>query len=338
MLESNFFDITIATLFAVEFFEGSIIVGQYRTILFRSPEWAERREEGLRCINMSAALAVLCALAIIMAVSIPMGILSKELDPMVGKIMEGCSKFVAAFFILKLSLKIPTWLGIYRQRREKHLGLTLKEIRFNVSWNIWREVMEIGVFLFPIILGTGALAIPLSAFVGGLTGLFGGLIIYLSNKFLTSKEGLCVFMCVLLVFLSSGLVTGAVSELEEIIGSTYIVWQVQNPFWSSTKLPMVLLKPFGYTSTRSIFQICIYWAWLFMATCLHFRNYRNAKKHGEKNSDETDEENSGDEKCDSELGIEIQHPEGNSCQATLNSDSVEVPLTSELDQRSNREH
>ena len=115
-----------------EFFEGSIIVGQYRTILFRSPEWAERREEGLRCINMSAALAVLCALAIIMAVSIPMGILSKELDPMVGKIMEGCSKFVAAFFILKLSLKIPTWLGIYRQRKEKNLGLTLKEIRFNV--------------------------------------------------------------------------------------------------------------------------------------------------------------------------------------------------------------
>jgi hypothetical protein len=302
MSEKNLFDIAIATLFAVEFFEGSIIVGQYRTILLRLPEWEDRRDEGLRCIYRSALFAILVALIIIIAVAIPLGILATELDPRIGEIIEGCSKFVAAFFILMLSLKIPTWLGLYPTiKKERELGLTLKEIRFNVSWNIWREVIEIGVFLLPIILGTGALAIPLSGVAGAAIGLIGGGVIYFANQRLKSKRGLAMFMSVLLVFLSSGLMMGAMAELEDVAGSTRIVWEVQNQFWSSKQLPMILLKPFGYSSARSVLEICTYWCWLVVAALLHYFKYWRAMRVKKQMVAETDEENSVHDKGKAQL-------------------------------------
>mmetsp|Transcript_34852 Transcript_34852/g.51178 ORF Transcript_34852/g.51178 Transcript_34852/m.51178 type:complete len:137 (-) Transcript_34852:4-414(-) len=123
----------IVTIFAVEFLEGSIVIGQYRTVLLRSSEWSgERQAEGLKCITRSATFAALGAILVCAAIAVPLGFLQKELDPRVGDIIEGCSKIVASFFILMLSLKIPGWLGVYYRNSEKKLGITLREIRFNV--------------------------------------------------------------------------------------------------------------------------------------------------------------------------------------------------------------
>ena len=211
----SLFDGAVMTIFAREVLEGTVIIGQYRTVVQRSPDWQdpEKQKAGLKAINMAAALATLLAIIIIICVAVPLGILSKEFDERVGDVIEGVSKVVAAICILQLSLKMPKFLGCYASKKDANggvqVGLTLKSIRFNVAWNIWREVAEIGVFLIPFFLGgEKAKAIPLSGLAGIAVGLVLGLIIYFANKKLENKTWLAVFMAVLLLFLSIGLFVG----------------------------------------------------------------------------------------------------------------------------------
>jgi len=153
-------------------------------------------------------------------------------------------------------------------------GMTLSSIRFNVAWNIWREVAECGVFLIPFFLsGEDLEAIPLSALIGAVVGMALGVGIYYANKRFTNKLGLTVFAVLLLVVLSAGLFTGGCHNLEGEIGTTRQVWQIDGDFWSVDRLPMTILKPFGYDDTRTVLQIVCFWSWLAFAALLHFRKY-----------------------------------------------------------------
>jgi high-affinity iron transporter len=100
------------------------------------------------------------------------------------------------------------------------VGLSMKSIRFNVAWNIWREVAECGVFLIPFFLGEGAIAIPLSAVIGIILGLAIGLALYWGNRKLNNKKWLAFFMAAVLGMLSVGLFTGGCHEFEEVWGET----------------------------------------------------------------------------------------------------------------------
>lgn len=153
-------DIGVATIFAREFLEGGIIVGNYRTVINKSDEIPEEeKRQKLRAVSVAAAVATVVAVVMILAVAIPLGIASKNFDNRVAEIIEGVSKLVAAIAILGLSLKIPVWLGVYEKgtnlpgedchcfttrkeadEEQKEELLTVREIRFNVAWNIWREV------------------------------------------------------------------------------------------------------------------------------------------------------------------------------------------------------
>jgi high-affinity iron transporter len=141
-----------------------------------------------------------------------LALLSRNLNKRVVEFIEGISKLVAVMFVLQLSLKIPKFLGVYPSKKGEDgltVGLSLKSIRFNVAWNIWREVAECGAFLIPFFLtGEGAKAIPLSGLIGIAVGGLMGVIIYYSNKRLEDKTWLAVFMSVILLFLSVGLFVG----------------------------------------------------------------------------------------------------------------------------------
>jgi high-affinity iron transporter len=229
---SDLIDIAIMTIFAREMLEGTVIVGQYRTIIQRSPEWddPERQKQGLKAVNMAALFACILALITIAIVAIPLALLSKNLDPRVVEFIEGLSKLVAAVCVLQLSLKIPKFLGVYPSKKGEDgltVGLSLKSIRFNVAWNIWREVAECGAFLLPFFLtGEGAKAIPLSGLIGIAVGGLMGALIYVANKQLKNKVWLAAFMAVLLLFLSVGLFVGGAHEFEEIYGETPKVYNI----------------------------------------------------------------------------------------------------------------
>ncbi|KAL3816989.1 hypothetical protein ACHAXA_010109 [Cyclostephanos tholiformis] len=308
---SDLFDGAIMTIFARELLEATVIIGQYRTVLFRSDDWQDpaRQKEGLRAITVSALLAALVALIVTVCVAVPLAVLSRELDDRVVEIIEGISKLVAAVCILQLSLKIPKFLGVYASKKGEDgatIGLSLKSIRFNVAWNIWRELAEIGVFLIPFFLGGEAIAVPLSGLAGiAVGGLLGG-IIYFANKLLKNKFWLAAFMAILLLMLSTGLFVGGCHEFEEVLGETekvYNIGVVADPGsedaeeheeeeeeeeeevvvvtytgWSEKKLPMAIFKPFGYSAGPTQLMTAAFWIWLAFGIILHAWKYISSKK------------------------------------------------------------
>lgn len=319
------------TIFARECLEGSVIIGEYRTLILRGDDSLAAgitKQAALREITKSALFATVLALVVIACVAVPLLVLSRSLNPFVAEIIEGVSKIVASICLLQLSLKVPKMLGVYGSLKKKKFSksrsgflwpwqgkeelsvspdntpirdeadneifsgedceheeeacvdeLTLFSIRFNVAWNIWREVAECGVFLIPIFLsGDQARAIPLSAVAGALIGLALGVGIYYANNHFKERKALTVFVVLLLVIFSAGLFVGGVHGIESELGSTTQVWKIQGEFWNAEQLPMTLLTPFGYDDSRTVLEICCYWGWMSLAAALHYRKYKISPK------------------------------------------------------------
>lgn len=276
------FDIAICTIFAREVLEATIVIGQYRTVLLRSPDWQEpeKQIQGLRAINTAAITAALVALVMILAVAIPLGLLSQNLSPKVIQIVEGISKIVAAICITQLSIKIPRLLGLYPSKKKNaglDASLSLRNIRFNVAWNIWREVAETGAYLLPYILAGHISSIYLSSVIGIIVGFVVGISVYIANKKQKNMKALAIFMASLTGMLAIGLFTGGCHEFEKALGPTKIVWKIEGEFWDQNKLPMTILKPFGYSSSRTVLQIVAFWSWILLTALLHYRKYRQSK-------------------------------------------------------------
>lgn len=185
-------------------------------------------------------------------------------------------------------------------------GMTLHSIRFNVAWNIWREVAECGVFLIPFFLsGENLTAIPLSAVVGAVVGLLCGIGIYIANKRFKKRLALAVFASLLLVMLSAGLFTGGCHNLENVIGSTPQVWVLKGDFWSVDRLPMTIFKPFGYNDSRTVLEIVCFWSWLLLAALLHLRKYMISPKINQEDNNNTSAVNNDNNGASGEGGRDV---------------------------------
>mmetsp|Transcript_5025 Transcript_5025/g.9585 ORF Transcript_5025/g.9585 Transcript_5025/m.9585 type:complete len:320 (+) Transcript_5025:92-1051(+) len=281
----DLFDLAVCTIFAREFMEGAIIIGEFRTAIQRSdmPEGGPTKEQLLRQVTLSAAFAAALAVLVVVIVAIPLAVLSNEFDEKTADIIEGISKVVAAICIVQLSTKMPKWLGFYKNKKagkvQPDMDITISSIRFNVAWNIWREIAECGVFLLPSFLdGDHLEAIPISAIIGIVVGLAIGFFIYWANLTFKNKLYLCLFTTLLLVFLATGLFVGGCHEFEEVWGETKKVWKIENSGWSHKELPMAIFKPFGYSSSRTVLQITCFWGWLAVSATLHGYKYHQTVK------------------------------------------------------------
>jgi len=302
----EWFDFAVVTIFAREVLEAAIIIGNYRTILQRTHSPHFTREQGLREVTLSAALATLLALIMITGLAIPLALLSSKLDPTMSNITEAVSKMVAAISLLQLSLKLPKWLGVYASSKP-NVGLTLSSIRFNVGWNVWREVAECGVFLIPFFLASDTQSIPFSAVVGAAVGFVCGMLIYIANQRLQDKRFVATFCVLVLVILSAGLWTNGCHKIEKEVSPTPTVWSLEDEFWSVNRLPMTVLKPFGYNDSRTILEMSMYWGSLLLAALLHLRKYRLSPRpdstvQGE-GEDEDQSRSSSKEEETLELGV-----------------------------------
>lgn len=296
-------DFAVITIFARETLEGGIIIGEYRTVIKRT-NWENSsitKEVALRAVVVSALWAALVAVVICAAIAIPLAILSLDFNPKTAKIIEGVSKIVAAICLLQLSLKMPKFFGLYYSKAQvKKLkngerldetmdsqGMSLRSIRFNVAWNIWREVAECGVFLIPFFLtGEGIIAVPLSAVVGVFVGGIICVLIYYANHYFKSTKALTVFTVFLFLILSTGLFTGGCHNFETVLGYTPTVYVIEGDFWSIDRLPMTIFKPFGYSDTRTVLQMCCFWIWLFFSLVLHYIKFKKCMKPSSARRDE----------------------------------------------------
>lgn len=289
------FSVPISSIFTREMLEAGIIVGQYRQVVLRNVEMTkEEKDRALKNIWWSAGIAVILALVVVAALAIPLIILGDELNDQVVEIIEGVSKIVASLCIAQLSLKIPTWLGVYPSKpKVRKLGATLRTLRFNVGWNVWREVAEVGVFLIPFFIKGGAIAIPISALVGTIVGVVPAIGIYFANKH-TKHQGALAFSCsFLLGWLAVGLMTGGCHEFEEALGETPKVFKIEGDFWYHKNYPMAIFKPFGYSASPTVLMICAFWISTFVLVSLHVLKYWYTNKKYGKTQDGDD--NSGEE-------------------------------------------
>ena len=88
-------------------------------------------------------------------------------------------------------------------------------------------------------------------------------------------------MAALLLFLATGLFTGGMHEFEEVWGMTQNVYNYRDAaggFFNEKKLPMALVKPFGYSAKRSVLQIASFWTFLCFGCLLHFWKWLSTKK------------------------------------------------------------
>jgi high-affinity iron transporter len=299
--EDTLFNVAVAVIFAREVLEGAIIIINYRTVINKNESWdEEKKQQGLKILTWSSIIATIVALVVILALAIPLSLLGNDLPGETIEIIEGVSKVVACICIIQLSVKIPVWLGLYWRvsifpwkqkdmKKPEGTDVSFNEIKFNVAWNIWREVAECGVFLIPFFLDDKPLkAIPLSALLGIVISLVIGMSIYVANHKLQNKVWLAIFMSSITLFLAVGLFTSGCHLFEEVWGETAVVWKIKNDAWSHKKFPMVIAKPFGYSSTRTVLQIACFWSSLLTGLGYHYLKYRATIIAKERFGDEPD--------------------------------------------------
>ena len=85
-----------------------------------------------------------------------------------------------------------------------------------------------------------------------------------------NKGWLVFVMSSLTLFLSVGMFVGACHEFEELWGETPDVWTIENPAFSSNQFPLAILVPFGWSSDRTILQMCTFWFGLALGCALHY--------------------------------------------------------------------
>eukprot|EP00306_Pavlova_sp_CCMP459_P012624 CAMPEP_0185190188 /NCGR_PEP_ID=MMETSP1140-20130426/6496_1 /TAXON_ID=298111 /ORGANISM="Pavlova sp., Strain CCMP459" /LENGTH=337 /DNA_ID=CAMNT_0027756795 /DNA_START=79 /DNA_END=1095 /DNA_ORIENTATION=- len=286
MSQMSLWSVPIASIFAREFMEATIIIGNFRTLVKRADWDEEKKQTAHKEIWRSSFVAFFVAFLAILGLGIGLSQAGQELSTYWVHIIEGISKIVAGVAIAILSVKVPAWLGIYRDLKEEQKALeeqsnftmTGSELRFNIVWNVWREMAETGAFLIPAFLNGNELLIPLSGFVGVVIGVLLGLSIYFGNKYLKDRRALAIFMAVFLGALAAGLFTGGFQYIElELIGRTHVPFRLPNSM-AHWKLPFTLLKPFGYYSNPTVLMIGVYWVYAFLIVAGHgYFIYQNHK-------------------------------------------------------------
>jgi len=273
-----------ATIFAREILEGCIIIGQYRTVIMRSPDFQEetKQKKALRAVTMAALAATALAVLIAGGTTIGLYFAGKQMSNATAEIIEGVSKIIAAICVLQLSAKVPKWLGLYFNPKSNDdgviEGLDERSIKFNVAWNLWREVAECGIFLIPYMLGSSARSIPISAVVGTVIGFAGGWTTYYVSQRTKDAFWLAFFLANITAWLAIGLFTGGCHEFEEVLGMTPYIWKIDGTFWSHNHFPMVLLKPFGYSHKRTVLQFVTFWFWISITIGYHYYKYNKSEK------------------------------------------------------------
>jgi high-affinity iron transporter len=258
----------ITVIFAREFVEAFVIIGNYRRLVQTSAWSDERKALGIKTIWLASAGALAIAFIMILATAVALSQAGKDVDKNTTRIIEGVSKIVAGFTIATLCLKVPKWFEAYgaglvesKKMTEAKVTLdvlTLAELRFNVAWNIWREMAEIGVFLIPSFISTSGVAIPLSALSGiAIAIVFGGGI-YLVSRKISDKRYLAAFMAGVLGLLACGLFAYGCHEFEEVLGETEVAYRMP-PGMSHATLPLALIKPFGYSDHPTVLQLCAFY-------------------------------------------------------------------------------
>lgn len=289
------FDVGICVIFCREFFEAGFILTNYNTVIDRMTWDDERKASAKKVMWQAAAGAMTLAGIMILILGVSLNAAGKNMDDNVTMLVEGVSKVVAALCIAQFSLKIPKWLGVYAIKSNKMEQFeqkmanefTDRNLFFNVAWNLWREMAEVGVFLLPFFFNGHGDQVPISALVGILiAGVLGGLIFLANWKLANSTVYLAFWMSAVTGLLATGLFTGGCHEFEEVWGETPHSYSwIQDcttksceDFWDHKKFPMVIFKVFGYYKSPTYLALVCWWVFGLTLCALHYIKLKRGVK------------------------------------------------------------
>lgn len=273
---SDLFDVAVAAIFAREIIEGCIIITQFRTFVRNSPLSNDEKFVKDREIFMWAGYASALAIAITAGIGIGLAAAGKDLDKTAAEVIEGISKVIAAMCVAQISLKIPRWMGLYASNPEKDLSLLEdRNLQFNVAWNLFREIGEIGIFLIPFFLDGDQKSIWVSGLIGIGIALIVGICLELAETRM-KPHTLAIFCSLLTAWLAAGLFTGGLHEFEEVYGETDQVFEISGKFFNHGRLPMATFKPFGYSHHPTELQISSFWCFAVTLAAIHYWQFRKA--------------------------------------------------------------
>ena len=187
-----------------------IQIAEYRIAIKKSSKWeGVKLTDGLRAITNHSLFATAVGLILVSGTAAGVALSTKGMDIDLLFILSGLSRLCSAMVIFLLSFKIPVWLGIYHEQNlhpEPRTTISsLKSLRFNVRWSIWKCFFMIYFILLPYFCGApGPIEIPAYMIVGIIGGILVCLGVYYGRtKFRAHKEAIAIIMVLILTILSA---------------------------------------------------------------------------------------------------------------------------------------
>ena len=103
--------------------------------------------EGQKAITRAATWTCVIGAILYIVTTVVVGKLTDPLDNRTNSIVVGLSEIFAAIIFCMMSVNIPQWFGVYHSNKTTAISFTSgREIRFNLSWNLWKQLMSMYFF------------------------------------------------------------------------------------------------------------------------------------------------------------------------------------------------
>jgi hypothetical protein len=134
---------TVANIY-IQIAECSLVLKQSR---IWGREESGHYKEGRKAIVQSAVLNCVLGFILYAGSSFMVFMLIDPLDDRANNMVVGFSQLFSGITFCIMSINIPQWFGIYHSNKNTRISYTSgKEIRFSLSWNLWKQLLSMFFF------------------------------------------------------------------------------------------------------------------------------------------------------------------------------------------------
>mmetsp|Transcript_5713 Transcript_5713/g.13886 ORF Transcript_5713/g.13886 Transcript_5713/m.13886 type:complete len:576 (+) Transcript_5713:184-1911(+) len=119
--------------------------GEYIMALKKSRKWGtpERFPVVQKQAKRVFFVTIILAVVVFIGFSIMVSELTEGMDSRAASIVIGLSRLAAGVIFAWLSINVPQMMGVYYSRKKKvSTYKSVREVRFNLSWNLWMEIIN----------------------------------------------------------------------------------------------------------------------------------------------------------------------------------------------------
>jgi high-affinity iron transporter len=230
-----------------------------------------------RGVGLAVTLSILAGLGL--------NLLGMEFEGVLEEAFEGIAMLLAA--------GILTWMILWMQRqggeirreietktRQASLQKGGQALFFLAFLAVFREGIELALFLMATRLATSPLATLVGAILGLVTAIALGLLVFSSTRRLNLRQFFIVTNVLLLLF-AAGLVAHGVHELNEagwIPSIIEPVWDVNHILHDKSPTGEIMKALFGYNGNPSLTEVLAYIGYFLILGTILIRNQRKQPK------------------------------------------------------------